>query len=82
MVLRVEAAVLITVAGDFVTARGDFTDEDRGGGAGATDGEEGSLATAIVEEIEQTIDYRDEAAARVIAVEMVLEIEGKEDFRF
>jgi hypothetical protein len=82
MLLAVEAPVLITVAGDFVTSRGDFTDENGSGGAGATDGEEGSLAAAIVEEVEQTIDYRDEAAARVIAVERVLEIERKEDFRF
>jgi hypothetical protein len=51
-------------------------------GADAADGEEGSLAAFVVQKIEQAIDYRDEAAARVIAVETVLEIERKEDFRF
>jgi hypothetical protein len=73
--------VFIAMAGDFVAARGDLTDESRRSNTGSSDREKGALAAALVQQIENPIDNRDEPAALVVVAEMVLEIEREEDLR-
>jgi hypothetical protein len=79
--LFVESPVFIAMAGDFVAARGDLTDESRRSNTGSSDREKGALAAALVQQIENPIDNRDEPAALVVVAEMVLEIEREEDLR-